>query len=79
MGWNWNLIFTAGELITPRRGHGSIYDGSRIIVVGGYGSPMKTEVCSLSDGTMDCKDQDPILTDYTYYPELFTIPDNFCK
>ena len=67
-----------GELISGRFGHNAIFDGSSLIVVGGYGS-FKTEKCIISNGQVTCMAQDPELYRYVYYPELFLIPVDFCK
>ena len=75
-------LSSVGELTTGRRGHGAIYDGSKLLVIGGYpgyGPPLKTEVCTLLKESMNCVEQNPVLASYYYYPELFRTPDNFCK
>ena len=68
----------AGNLVTGRRGHNAIYDGQYVLVVGGAGT-MKTEKCSISSNFNTCSSQSPELTDYTYYPEVFLVPEDFCK
>ena len=67
-----------GNLITPRIGHNAIYDGVYIIVAGGVGN-YKTKVCSFDDDKVSCTEQNPDLNFYAYTPELFLVPDNFCK
>ena len=70
----------SGELITERRGHNAIYDGSSLIVIGGWEHfTHKTERCEISNGQVICTSQNPELDYYAYYPELFLVPVNFCK
>ena len=72
----------AGDLIVGRRGHNAIFDGSDIIVVGGYagsGVSLKTEKCTIAEGKVTCVEQDPALVDYSYYPELFLVEEGYCK
>lgn len=70
----------SGELVWGRFGHNAIFDGSSILVVGGeYFSIGPTERCSFLNEKITCSDQEPSLYDYYAYPELFLIPENFCK
>ena len=68
----------SGELISGRRGHNAIYDGSSLIVVGGD-FDQKTERCEISNGQTTCTAQNPKLDAYKFFPELFLVPVNFCK
>ena len=68
----------SGQLKTPRYGHNVIFDGELMIVVGGASSNMKTEICEIDDGAVMCSEQNPVLTNYYYYPELLLVPDNYC-
>ena len=68
----------SGELISGRQGHNAIFDGSSLIVVGGWDAN-ETERCLISNGQATCTGQDPELVDYYYYPALFLVPINFCK
>ena len=73
------MIWTkAGELVTGRYGHNAIYDGSTVLVVGGRGT-FKTEKCTISNNQMNCNEQNPELTNYYAYPELFTVSADYCK
>ena len=73
------MIWTdAGALVTGRFYHNAIYDGASLIVVGGDGTK-KTEVCNLSNGIFSCVEQNPELSEYYGYPELFLVAENFCK
>ena len=75
-----NLTWSkVGELSTGRRGHGVIFDGTAMLVVGGYGGTYKTEKCIISDNQVTCIGQSPSLLRYENYPELFLVPENFCK
>ena len=71
----------AGDLISGRRGHNAIFDGSDIIVIGGYvgsGVSLKTEKCSIAEGKITCIEQEPSLLNYHEYPELFLVEEDFC-
>ena len=68
----------SGELISGRGSHNAIYDGSSLIVVGGEGT-QKSERCEISNGQTTCTAQNPGLSGYELYPELFLVPVNFCK
>ena len=70
----------SGQLVTRRTGHNAIYDGFNLIVIGGDGPGARsTEKCTISNEKFTCSDQDPILNKYAYYPELFLVPEGFCK
>ena len=68
----------SGELISGRTSHNAIYDGSSLIVVGGYGL-YETERCEISNDQTTCSAQTPELNNYAFYPELFLVLVNFCK
>ena len=72
---HWSNI---GNLVTGRDFQGAIFDGTHFLVAGGLGS-LKTELCSLADSTMTCHQQQPELTNYYNYPELFLVEDDYCK
>ena len=72
----------AGNLVVGRNGHNAIFDGSHIIVVGGYksgGGSAKTEKCTIAEGKVTCVEQDPELVNYAFYPELFLVEEGYCK
>ena len=72
----------AGDLSTARSGHGAIFDGEYLIVVGGSkrgSDPLKTEKCEFGDDGITCTEQSPLLYRYNYYPELFLVEKDFCK
>ena len=72
----------SGDLVNGRRGHNAIYDGSSLIVDGGYAGDdiaLKTEKCVISNGHVSCSSQNPELKNYSYYPELFLVPIDYCK
>ena len=72
----------AGDLLTARSGHGAIFDGEYLIVVGGYkgnSDPLKTEKCEFGDDGITCTEQSPSLYGYRNYPELFLVEKDFCK
>ena len=55
-----------------------IYDGSHLLVVGGEYT-RETEKCSIESGSVTCTSQNPELDYYSKYPELFLVPESFCK
>ena len=63
---------------SARSGHNVIFDGAHFLVVGGR-EKLKTEKCTLVKGQITCAEQNPELTDYFNYPELYLVPLNFCK
>ena len=64
-----------------RAGHGVIYDGYSFIVVGGSneksGDQMVTEKCEWNYGNFTCEQQEPGLSFFVYYPELFLVHDDY--
>ena len=74
LGGRWTK---AGELNEARNGHNVIYDGEYLMVFGGD-YERQTEKCSLTDGLVSCTSQNPVLDEYTTYPELFLVSEDFC-
>ena len=76
-----SLWAKVGDLQKSRHGHGSIYDGSVFMVIGGQldhkNDAAPTEKCILSNGTISCTEQTPELYDYILYPELYLVPSDF--
>ena len=74
----WSRI---GKLRQSRDGHGAIFDGANFIIVGGFLDEFYTESCTLNadNSEITCSRRKPILDDYSDYPELFIVPENFCK
>jgi len=68
----------AGSLMYARSGHNAIYDGQYVLVVGGY-ETFQTEKCSISNNQITCSSQSPELYYYAYYPEVFLVPEGYCK
>ena len=74
--------FNSGDLLTGRRYHNAIFDGSNIMVVGGYTLSdvlLKTEKCTIAGDKVNCVEQDPSIYDYVHYPELFLVEEGYCK
>ena len=72
----------AGTLKNGRKGHGAIFDGEKFIILGGIKSgdeTVKTEVCDLSGTSMTCTEASKSLENYSYYPELYLVRENFGK
>ena len=75
-----NMWSNSGRLVTRRTGHNAIHDGYNLVVVGGDGpGERSTEKCTILNAKITCSEQDPILNKYAYYPELFLVPEGFCK
>ena len=68
----------AGSLNTERYGHGAIFVDGFLMVIGGT-SNFSTEKCSIINEAITCESQNPILSDYAYYPELFLVPSSYCS
>ena len=77
-----------GVLIIPRRSHTVIVSQSEFLVIGGHGAddePVLTEKCSISEEShksntrVTCTTQEPLLYQYQLYPEVFAVPDDYCK
>ena len=75
---DWSI---AGNLRVGREAHNVIYDGYHFLVVGGKISvdSIQTEKCILSKETIACSLQNPTLSYYSTYPELFSVHAQFCK
>ena len=69
----------AGNLAQARYGHGAVFIDGYFLVVGGAYNTYQTEKCSLQEGAVSCTSQDPSLTSYFAYPELFLVSDSFCQ
>ena len=67
-----------GDIKNAREGHSAIYDGQVFLIIGGKGTET-TEKCSISESSIDCMDQSPILKDYESHPSLFLVPGDFCS
>ena len=72
----WSL---AGSLNHGRYGHGVIFDGRQLLVVGGDngGGKLKTENCIPHGKTVYCTTQGRGIDGYAYYPELGLVADNY--
>ena len=69
----WSL---AGKLNKGRNGHGVIFDGGQFLVIGGDGT-FKTENCIPNGETVTCTEVGKALNDYSYYPELALVADDY--
>ena len=67
-----------GDLNSGRVAHNVIFDGAHFLVIGGERTH-KTEKCTLANNQMTCAEQNPELTDYVRYPELYMVPSDFCE
>ena len=77
---NWSK---AGELIELRRSHAVILSQSEFLIIGGHfpsgDTALPTEKCTISETIVCSKLNDPNLSQYQLYPEVFNVPDRFCK
>ena len=74
--FRWDRV---GKLSKGRSRHNMIERNGEILVIGGD-SKFNTERCNYQDdGQMHCVEQDPKLSEYAFFPELFPVPDDFCK
>ena len=70
----------SGTVNYPRYYPNVISVNSVFLVIGGnQATKLATEKCQLSDGTMSCSTQAPILENYYAWPELILIEDDFCQ
>ena len=76
----------AGNLNSGRCKSNAVFDGSAILVVGGYDTDttrynetLPTEKCDISGAELTCTTQSPILESYRNFPELFLVPSDFCQ
>ena len=73
--WAWSK---AGRLNTARLGHGAIWVNSKLVVVGGEDKYLlRTEYCDLVNDEYICTDQDSSLPDYSSFPLLFAVTDDY--
>ena len=68
---------TVGELRKHRQGHGVIYDGESFIVAGGNSSSIENCIWKHEEFEMVCNELNQTLQDYTLYPELAIVHDDF--
>ena len=68
----------AGDLVAGRYGHNAIYDGHFLLVVGGKSNKI-TEKCSVENGQVTCMSKTPQLNNYYAYPEMFSVPADYCE
>ena len=82
-----NLLWSvAGEMMALRRAHNVVFNDNGFLIIGGRNYLDKendhsrpTEKCIIQNDTISCTTQAPTLTYYEYYPELFLVPETFCK
>ena len=82
-----NLLWSVvGEMTAPRRAHNVVFNDNGFLIIGGRNTLDKendhsrpTEKCTIQNDTISCTTQAPTLTYYEYYPELFLVPETFCK
>ena len=68
----------SGTINHARRLHNVIYVESAFLVIGGSGQ-LPTEKCELLGDTMSCSTQEPTLDNYTAWPELILVEDDYCQ
>ena len=72
---NWTKV---GKLNHARRGHNVIAVGDSVLLVGDYVETVN-EKCTFENDLLKCVDQKLSLNEYFFWPELFLVPDSFCK
>ena len=72
--WSWSR---AGQLNTARDRHGAIWVNSELVVVGGLWDNRPTEFCDLANEKFTCTSQESTLSDYSDYPLLFAVTDDY--
>jgi len=78
VNFKWHQV---GMLNRGRRSHAAIISDGFLLVIGGHDAVdthMPAERCTLSE-PMECFDQAPDLEEYQQFPELFNVPNDFCK
>ena len=68
----------AGELNNGRFGHGAIFVDGFLMVIGGDDN-YSTEKCEIKNEAITCESQNPSLSWYSLYPELFLVPSSYCS
>ena len=69
----------AGSLNAGRFGHAGVEIGSSFVIVGGSATH-PTEKCVVNAyNEVQCSTQEPTLTKYYAYPEVFYVPFDFCN
>ena len=70
----------AGKSQVVRRAHNAVFYGQYVVVAGGNASDLPTEICLIKDdSTISCNSQEPTLSNYNHFPELYLVEDCFCK
>ena len=67
-----------GVLNMPRNAHNALWTGRQFMVIGGEGD-YAIEMCNEVNGQMTCEDKQPILSQYSRYPEVFLVRAEFCQ
>ena len=73
----WNSWTKLGNLKVARHGHGGIQVDNEFFVVGGkdgFVGGELTESCKLNGQSMICTTREPLLSSFSFYPELMLIP-----
>ena len=68
----------AGRINNARFAHGAIVTEDQFLIIGGSREEV-TERCYLVDDELNCTLQEPTLTEYRHWPELFLIDDDYCN
>ena len=65
-------------MTTKRKGHSIIFKDSEFWIVGGEGV-FKTERCHIDGKRVNCLEHgEEELISYSFYPEMFAVPYDFC-
>ena len=74
----------SGEMNAVRGAHGVFAHRGQFIVIGGRNPELmnfaySTELCSLENDSILCKNVDPKLKDYVWYPQSMRVPADYCS
>ena len=70
-----------GRLQLTRFWHAVVYDGQYFYLIGGTdrdGNTMATEKCTYKDKKFNCGKQQPTLSNFGSYPEVYSVSPDFC-
>ena len=74
----WSQI--GSTIVSERSYHNAIQLlDSSFLIFGGHANEIATEKCSWKEKEIQCSTQEPTVTMYAAFPELFHVSDNYCQ
>ena len=70
-----------GKLQFARSWHAVVHDGQYFYLIGGTdndGNSKRTEKCTYKEGKFSCWTQQPTLSNFGSYPEVFSVSPEYC-